>query len=93
MISDCPRSPDRWSSQAHPATGQAGVHRRPERAGHRCDEPRRAEPNQLTGGDGVILTANSPTEGFGPLSKTYLAAHFELQANTGGIQVWSPTRS
>jgi hypothetical protein len=51
------------------------------------------ELNQLTGGDGALLAANSPTEGFGPLSKTYLAAHFELQGNTGEIQMWSRTRS
>jgi hypothetical protein len=37
--------------------------------------------------------SESHTEGFGPLSKTFLAAHFELQGKTGEMQMWSRTRS
>ena len=44
---------------------------------------------QLAGSDGALLVAGHPTQGFGPLSRAYLAKHFVRVGTTGEIEMWT----
>ena len=46
---------------------------------------------QLAASDGALLAAGHPTQGIGPRSQSYLAAHFAPTGRTGQIEMWART--